>query len=70
MKSLYKIGVIKRSLIICIMFHIADKFPAKEWAEVKKIKDISFSNLEKSIIILSILLLFTAAYIEAFLLVM
>ena len=48
--------------------YIADSFPAKKWAEVRSLRDLNFSLTEKVIVIVSIILLITAAYIEAYLL--
>lgn len=48
--------------------YISDSFPAKKWIEVRTLREIRFSLMEKIIIIVSIILLITVAYIEAFLL--
>ena len=48
--------------------YIADTFPAKTWSQVRKLKDLKFSTVEKLMALLSVILLATAAYIEAVLL--
>ena len=45
--------------------NIADTFPAKQWTETRILKDIRFSIGEKTLALISILMLITAAYIEA-----
>lgn len=45
--------------------HIADTFPAKQWSEVRRLKDLHFSTAEKVYLLVSIFLLGMAAYIEA-----
>ena len=45
--------------------NIADTFPAKQWTETRKLKDIDFSVAEKIVVLISVLMLITAAYIEA-----
>lgn len=47
--------------------NIADTFPAKQWTETRRLKDISLSVGEKTLVLISILILITAAYIEAIL---
>ena len=48
--------------------YIADTFPAKTWSQVRKLKNLKFSTEEKLMALLSVILLATAAYIEAVLL--
>lgn len=45
--------------------HIADSFPAKQWTAVRKLREINFSIAERIIVLISVLLLITAGYIEA-----
>lgn len=45
--------------------HIADTFPAKQWSEVRRFKELHFSTTEKVYLLVSIFLLGLAAYIEA-----
>jgi uncharacterized membrane protein SpoIIM required for sporulation len=49
--------------------NIADTFPAKQWTETRKLKDIDFSVAEKIVVLISVLMLITAAYIEAVLVI-
>ncbi len=49
--------------------NIADTFPAKQWTETRKLKDIDFSVAEKIVVLISALMLITAAYIEAVLVI-
>lgn len=48
---------------------VADKFPAKEWSQTRKLKDIKFSNAEICILLVGITVLLVAAIIETFALV-
>ena len=45
---------------------ISDTFPAREWADQRKLKDLSFNLSEKAIIFSGFLLLIGAAIVEAF----
>lgn len=47
--------------------NIADSFPAKQWSQVRKFKDIQFSGSERFLLLLSVLLIIISAYIEALL---
>jgi len=47
--------------------NIAHTFPAQQWAETRKLKDIGFNMAEKIVVLMSVLMLITAAYIEAIL---
>ena len=47
--------------------NIARTFPEKEWSEVRKLKDINFTTAEKSLAVISILVLIMSAFIEAIL---
>ena len=49
--------------------NIADTFPAKQWTETRKLKDIDFSVAEKIVVLISALMLITAAYIGAVLVI-
>jgi len=58
--------------IICAVtitksLNIADSFPARRWAEVRTLRDISFSTTEKGFALAGIILIIMAAYIETFL---
>jgi uncharacterized protein YjeT (DUF2065 family) len=49
--------------------NIADTFPAKQWTETRRLRDISFGVGEKTLVLISVLILVTAAYIEAVLII-
>jgi hypothetical protein len=44
---------------------VSKTFPAKEWAEVHKLRDISFSSTEKALGLLTLVALLGAALVEA-----
>lgn len=44
--------------------NIAETFPAKEWSQTRKLKDISFNTSEKTIVLVSSITLLIAAIIE------
>jgi len=45
---------------------IAETFPAKKWSQTRGLKDISFTAVETSIIVLSCIMLIVAAIIETY----
>lgn len=45
--------------------YISTTFPARQWSEVRKLKEITFNAAKKIIAIISVLLLVVSAYIEA-----
>jgi hypothetical protein len=47
--------------------YIADSFPAKKWVEVKALRDLRFTAVEKALVAASALLLVAAGFIEAYL---
>lgn len=47
--------------------NISETFPAKKWAETRKLKDIRFNIAEKSLLFFSVLILVISALIEAIL---
>ncbi len=50
--------------------YVAGTFPAKQWSEVRKLKDIVFSAPEKMLFGASLILLVVSAYVEAFLIIL
>jgi hypothetical protein len=46
---------------------VADSFPAKKWVEVKALRDLRFTAIEKALVAASVLLLVAAGLIEAYL---
>jgi uncharacterized protein YjeT (DUF2065 family) len=49
--------------------NIASTFPAKQWTETRKLNDIDSSVAEKIVVLISVLMPITAAYIEAVLII-
>jgi hypothetical protein len=47
--------------------YIADSFPAKKWVEVRRLRDLRFSTEEKSLVLVSVLMLIASGFIEAYL---
>lgn len=45
--------------------YVAETFPAKEWAEVRQLKDLHFSSSEKLLSVLALVFLVGAAIVEA-----
>ncbi len=46
--------------------NIADSFPAKQWSEVRRLRDLRFSRAEIAVTVISLTCLLVAALIEAF----
>lgn len=46
--------------------HVADSFPAKQWTEVRRLRDLRFSRTEIVVVLVSLSCLLGAALIEAF----
>lgn len=47
--------------------YIADSFPATKWVDVRELRDLRFSLSEKILVVVSVVLLAMAGYIEAYL---
>jgi uncharacterized membrane protein SpoIIM required for sporulation len=56
--------VLACSITLPKSLYISNKFPAKEWDTVRKLKEIKFSKEEKLIAVICVILLLVAAIIE------